>query len=131
MSVLKSALGWGRRVADSIMTETVEIGLYGDGVDAETGEATRVLVESRYVGKARVKYPSYAVAEQSPASQPIAQQDVVVSIPSGSGPVFQGDEVHVTASDVDPRVVGRRFAVKGQPLAGQTTAYRIPTIEMT
>jgi hypothetical protein len=126
-----AALPHLRDQAESRMTETVEIGLWGDGVDPETGEATQVLVESRYVGKGRVRYPSYAVAVQSPATEPVAQQDVVVSIPSGSGPVFEGDTVLVTASTSDAMVIGRRFTVKGQPLAGQTTAYRISVVEQT
>lgn len=132
-------LGWDvastlpalRAQAESRMTETVEIGLYGDGVDPETNEATQVLVELRYVGKGRVRYPSYAVAVQAPATQPVAQQDVVVSIPSGAAPVMEGDTVLVTGSTADPLVVGRRFTVKGQPIAGQTTAYRISVVEQT
>ena len=111
------------------MTETVEVGQFGDGFDPATGESTLELVESRYVGKARVKYPSYAVAEQSPASQPIAQQDVVVSLPAGSGPVFEGDMVRVVASSADGSIVGRMFRVKGQPVGGQTTAYRLTVTE--
>lgn len=132
-------LGWDiaavlpelRAQAESRMTETVLVGKFRDGSDPATGAATRVLVTERYSGKARVRYPSYAVAEMSPASQPVAQQDVIVSLPVGSGPVFEGDEVLVTASTVDPNVVGRRFRVKGQPAAGQTTAYRVPVIEQS
>ena len=113
------------------MTETVQIGLWGDGIDESTGEAVQVLVTERYSGKARVRYPSYATAALSPMTQPISSQDVVVSIPSGSGPVFEGDEVQVTASASDPMLVGRRFIVKGQPVAGQTTAYRITVVEQS
>lgn len=129
--VILAVLGMGRRAAEARMTETVLVGKFRDGSDPDTGEATRVLVAERYSGKARVRYPSYAVAELSPASQPLAQQDVVVSLPIGSGPVFEGDEVVVTASTADSAVVGRRYTVKGQPAAGQTTAYRIPVIEQS
>lgn len=133
MSVLGFTLGWGRRTAESIMAETVEIGLYGDAdePDPVTGNPVRELKELRYSGKARVKYPSYAVAESTPASQPVAQQDVVVSIPSGAAAVLDGDEVVVTASTYDPLLVGRRYKVKGQPAAGQTTAYRIAVVEQS
>lgn len=133
-------LGWDvegallglRAQAESRMTETVLIGRYVDGdPDPVTGKATKVLAEERYSGKGRVRYPSYAVSESSPKSQPVAQQDVVVSIPVGSGPVFEGDRVTVTGSTADANVVGRVFTVKGQPLAGQVTAYRIPVVEQT
>jgi len=131
MSMLGGLLGMGRAHAEARMTETVTVALYGDSSDPKTGEAIRVVVEHRYTGKARVKYPSYAVAQMSPQTQPVAQQDVIVSLPIGAGPVFEGDEVVVTASTVDPAVVGRRFRVKGQPAAGQVTAYRVPVIEQT
>lgn len=131
MSVLRSTLGWGRRVADGRMTETVQIGIFVDGFDPETGESTRVLETERYSGPARVKYPSYAVAEQQSPSQPLDSQDVVVSIPVGLGPVFEGDLVLVTGSTVDTALVGREFSVKGQPVAGQVTAYRITVVEQT
>lgn len=134
-------LGWDvagalpdlRAQAESRMTETVLIGLWGDAdePDPVTGEAVRELKVERYRGKGRVRYPSYAVAESSPASQPVAQQDTVVSIPSGSGPVFDGDEVVVLASTSDSMVVGRRYVVKGQPPAGQTTAYRVSVVEQS
>lgn len=134
-------LGWDvaealprlRAQAESRMTETVLIGLWGDAdePDPVTGEAVRELKTERYRGRGRVRYPSYAVAESSPASQPVAQQDTVISIPSGSGPVFDGDEVHVLASTSDSMVVGRRFVVKGQPSAGQTTAYRVTVVEQS
>lgn len=113
------------------MTETVLVGLYADGDDPVSGEATRVLVEQRYEGKGRVRYPSYAVAEMSPRSQPLAQQDIVVSLPIGAGPVFDGDEITVLDSTADAAIVGRRFTVTGQPVAGQTTAYRVTVIEQT
>ena len=127
---IAAALPGLRAQAESRMSETVLVGIFRDGSDAD-GNATRVLVTERYSGKARVRYPSYAVSELSPASQPLAQQDVIVSIPVGSGPVFEGDEVLVTGSTADPNVIGRRFRVKGQPAAGQTTAYRIPVIEQS
>ena len=114
----------GRELEETRMTETVQIGEFRDGVDGD-GRATRVLRTARYEGKAHVKYPSYAVARQNAPAQPIAQQDVVVKLPYGSGPVFDGDEVLVTASAADGQLVGRRFVVKGVPVTGQTTAYRI------
>lgn len=133
MSVLRSALGWGRRTADARMTDVVRIGLvgYADDPDPVTGEPVEVIRELRYEGKGRVAYPSYAVAESTPASQPIAQQDVVVSIPVGVAVVSDGDRVEVVSSSVDPNLVGRKFNVKGQPVAGQVTAYRIAVTEQS
>ena len=132
-------LGWdvanalpGLRVeAESRMTETVQIGIWADGTDEATGKATRVIVDERYSGMARVRYPSYAAAALSPSTQPISSQDVVISIPVGAAEVFEGDEILVTGSTSDGAVVGRWYTVKGRPLAGQTTAYRITVTEQT
>ena len=130
-------LGWDvaaalpdlREQAESRMTETVQIGVFRDGFDPATGAATRVLIESRYEGPARVRYPSYAVAELSPKSLPITSQDIVVSLPYGAGPVFSGDEVLVTGSTAGGSLEGRAYLVTGQPVTGQTTAYRLTVTE--
>lgn len=118
-----------RAQAESRMTETVRIGREVDGFDPLTGDASVELDPIRYVGKGRVRFPSYAVEQASPVSQPVASQIVVVSIPVGVATVYKGDVVEVTASTADGGVIGRRFTVTGQPLVGQVTAYRIPVKE--
>lgn len=127
---LAAALPGLRAEAESRMTETVQIGVFQDGVDLETGEPTRELVEQRYEGKARVRYPGNAVSARDNV-QVVAVQDIVVSIPHGSPVCFEGDEVLVTASTADPALVGKQYTVKGAPEVGQTTAHRYPVTELS
>ncbi|GAA4762600.1 DUF6093 family protein [Microbacterium gilvum] len=130
MASVLSVLRDGRRLAEARMTETVLVGRFVDGTDEETGNATRVLAEERYTGIGRVKYPSLTVSDTS-AGLPVAEQQLTVSIPSGSPQCFEGDDVVVSASAVDGLLVGRRFRITGEPQSGQTTAHRYPVRELT
>lgn len=130
-AVLSGILRMGRARAMSIMTETVVIGLYKDGTDPVTGDATRVLKEKRYEGIGRVKYPTLNVSTADAPGQTVSAQDITVSIPSESPLCFEGDEVEVIASSSDPTLVGRHYAVKGAPQAGQTTAARYPVTQLS
>lgn len=107
------------------MTETVSVGLFRDGTDAN-GNATRVLVTSRYSGKGRIRYASRVVmnAGSGASGASYTVQEPVLSIPVGSPRCFDGDEVEVSASTDDGVLVGRRFKVQGSTVAGQTSAHR-------
>lgn len=124
-----SVLDAGRAMAESRMTETVTVGLFKDGTD-ENGDATRVLVTERYSGIGRIKYPSLAVSDRQEPSQPVGVQEPYLSIPTGSPALFEGDEVHVTASTVDDLLVGMTARIAGVPQSGQTTAHRYPLKEL-
>lgn len=130
MSVLNRALGMGRRLAEARMTETVTVGLFEDGTDPATGNPTRVLVAERYAGKARIKYPTAVVQDRSEPSQVFGVQEPLLSIPTGSPAVLEGDEVHVESSAVDAALVGRAYTVQGAPQAGQTTSQRFSLKEL-
>ena len=131
MSALSGILRMGRARAQSIMTETVIIGRYKPGTDPTTGNATRVLVEKRYEGIARVKYPTLNVSTPASAGQAVSVQDITVAIPSTSPLCFEGDEVDVIASTADPALIGRRYTVKGAAQTGQTTAARYPVTQLS
>lgn len=124
-----SALAEGYAAAESRMTERVQIGVFADGM-AEDGSAIRTLVEERYAGIAQVKYPGTAVSV-SDRVQVVASQDIIVKIPHGSPKAYQGDEVLVTASTVDPALVGKTYQIKGSPDIGQTSAHRYPVTELS
>lgn len=131
MSLLNRALGMGRSLAESRMTETVTVGLFQDKTDETTGAPIRVLVESKYQGKARVKYPSLAITERSEPAQPVSVQEPYLSIPTGSPALAEGDEILITASAADSRLVGLTARVGGSPQQGQTTSHRYPLRELS
>lgn len=131
MSMLNRALGMGRGLAESRMTETVTVGVYMDATDEATGDPVRVLVEEHYSGMARIKYPSLNVTPRDEPSQVVAVQQPLLSVPSSVSGVLEGDEVRVTASTVDASLVGRTYAVEGFPQSGQTTSHRLPLKELS
>lgn len=78
----------------------------------------------------RVKYPSTTVSEPDVVGQRRAEQDVQVRVAVGAAPLVRPDHFcRVTASTVDPGLVGRVFRVKGSPQGGQVTAHRFPVEE--
>ena len=120
----------GRRTADSRMSETVTAGRYTDGTDPVTGDPTRVLVEERYTGRARLKYESLTVSDSDSTSQVATTQKPMLSIPTGSTLLQEGDEVRVIASTADDLLVNRFYSIEGAPQSGQTTAHRYPLKEL-
>lgn len=121
-------------MANTRMSDVVQVGKFADGVDDETGDPTRALVEQRYPladnpGIARIRWGSREVTNADAPSMPITVQEPYLSVPFGSPLLRDNDEVLVTASD-DPILVGRRFRVQGYPIAGQVTAHRYPLEEL-
>lgn len=112
------------------MTETVTVGLFRDGTDPVTGDPTRVLVEARYTGKARIRWTSREVTNAQGPGMPFTVQEPFLSVPFGTPRFFDDDEVRVDGSASDPILVGRQFSVQGDAIAGQTSAHRYPLQEL-
>lgn len=133
-SDINAALPLLRAEANSRMTETVTVGSFDDGV-GDDGAPTRVPVETRYTGRARVRYASLATASTSIAGdqigQPVVVQSPYLSIPHGSPRLHEGDEVLVDSSASDELLVGRQYRVAGNGTIGTTTAHRYPLTELT
>lgn len=130
-SDISAALPQLRAEAETLMTETVTAGIYVDGVDPGTKRPTRELVTSRYAGKAQIKYPTDAVSESDAAGSPVAAQSIIVKFPHGSPRLYEGDEVHVTASSADDLLIGRAYRITGSAQAGNTTSHRYPAEEIS
>lgn len=129
MSTVNLALGMGRRMAESRMTETVTVGRWENVRPTGSLDPVSTLVETFYSGAARVKYPSASAVVKSPAGQQIAETNIVVSLPSSTRAVPTGAKVRVDSSAADTSLVGRMFRVDGPAQAGQTTAHRYPVVE--
>lgn len=128
---LAAALPGLRSQAVSRMTETVTAGTFTDGVDPATGAPIRVPADERYAGIGRVRYPTSTVSDRDGTGQVVQSQDLILSIPTGSARLFEGDEVLVVSSSADDLLVGRRYQIAGSAQAGQTTAHRYPLTELS
>lgn len=120
----------GREMANARMSETVTVGIFEDGTDETTGDPTRVLVQSRYTGKGRIRWGSRGVTNANAPAMPVTVQEPYLSVPFGTARFFDGDEVHVDASTSDPILVARVFSIQGDAAAGQTSAHRYPLEEL-
>lgn len=132
MSILGGTVAMGRAFIESTLTETVQFyRVSGTSVNAETLDEveTKVVV---YTVPARVKYPSLIVAEKRGAGEIVGNQNVTVSVAVGSTPTVNSEYFcKVTASTVDPSLIGRVYRVKGSPQSGQVTAHRYPVEEVS
>lgn len=133
-SDINAALPLLRAEAESRMTETVTVGTFEDGV-GEDGSPTRTPIDTRFTGRARVRYASLATSGTATSGdqigQPVVVQTPYLSIPHGSPRLYEGDEALVDASVADELLVGRRYAIAGNGTIGQTTAHRYPLTELT
>jgi hypothetical protein len=126
---LIGVLGMARNVANKRMTETVRVGPLELVSDPDTLEVEGMLTPV-YSGEARVKFPYSTVSEREAAAQPVAAQDIILSLPGGVAYTIAPDmRVVVDASTADAGLVGRVFRVKGRPISGQTSAARYPVEE--
>ena len=127
MSLHLGALTMGRRQAEARFTETFKVYTVESVLDTATGlyADTEVTVYASVLG--RVKFPTLTVMEREQGSQVPAVQDVHIHVGVGATPnVVVNVLWRVTASTVDPSLVGRVFRTKGSPQAGQVTAWRFP-----
>lgn len=125
------ALDAGRRMAVSMMTETVTVGTESKATNPATGDPVRTVASPVYSGVAQVKFPSLVVSERDVQGQQVAATSPVLKLPVAVGSVLTGHVVRVTASSSDPTLVGRWFRVKALPQSGQVTAHRYPLEEVT
>jgi hypothetical protein len=128
---INSALPELRAQAESRMTETVVVGLYEDGTDPDTGDATRALVTERYQGKGRIRWASRDVTSHDGPGAPVTVQEPYLSVPHGTVRLPVGDEVHVPASESEPLFIGMVFRIAGVPTSGQVTSHRYALEELS
>jgi hypothetical protein len=114
------------------MTETVRIYSVSHEPDPENPLRKIEVPTTIYEGIGHIVFPGGAVSEISPASQTVAAQTDQVRIPSTATQLVHTDHFAiVTASTVDPSLVGRKWRLTGMPESGQTTAHRFPAEELS
>lgn len=117
-----------RGQAESRFTETLTA--FTVALDDDTGTETETVLYSGVAG--RLKFPTLTVREREQGAQTPAVQDVQVHVSVGATPLVVVNTFwRVTASTVDPALVGRVFRTKGSPQQGQVTAHRYPVEEVS
>lgn len=132
MSILAGALRAGRAQAESRFTETLTFytSTVTQNPDTLIDTVTETAIHAAIPG--RIKYPTSTVSESSAVGQVFAAQDVQAHVAVGSATNVRADHFcRVTASTVDPGLVGRVYRVKGSAQSGQVTAHRFPVEEVS
>lgn len=119
----------GRKRALERMSETVTVGWFEFRRLPGSLDQVLTLVETFYVGEARVKFPSASAMTKNPAGQQLIETNIVVSLPAGTITIPPGSFVRVDGSRADPTLIGRKLRVDGPAQSGQTTAHRYPVVE--
>ena len=124
MTMLGTALGMGRRMAESRMTDTISVTRPGEKTwDEGAGEYVSTPVDV-YSGAARVRHDSGRPGDVEAGSQLLTLGSLEVHVPVGSASLQPDDQIMVTACPTRPDQVGRVFIVIAPFDGSQTTAVR-------
>ena len=131
MSMLE-AVRMGRKAAEKLMTATVEVVRYYDGIrtDPVTLKAERDH-EVVYFGKAKIQ--TYEAQESRPdvAGNTVTSSRLMVHFPVGSFTSKPGDEVRVISDRGDPALAGKTLRLgPAAPSKSHATAYRVGADEV-
>jgi hypothetical protein len=128
MTVESGVLGFGRRMAEARMTDTVRI-KRSSGTptpDPVTGDLVYTYT-TVYEGKCRLVLRSSVVADEDAQSQLVGVQQPRLDVPvSGTGDVRNDDLFEILSSVGDPQLVGREGVVAGMFPHSGSTARRLP-----
>jgi len=127
-----SALPDMRRQAESLMTDTAEVGTWSKAgpPDEATGEYNMVFTPV-YSGKCRFKAGSTAVNRVDAGSQLLVQQQNTISFPIDTSTAISKDMiVRMLTSTTDPALPGVTARIKGPFVGAGLTARRFP-VEVT
>lgn len=97
----------------------------GETTDRETGKVVP-LYEDMYEGKCKMQsYEGYE-QEKSTAEVALTLQRMSCHLPVGAYRINVGDIVEITASRLDPMLMGRKFRITQEaPFKTFATAYRV------
>lgn len=126
MSIAAGALGMGRQWAESLMTDTAQIGFESSDevLNPDTGEYERAFTPI-YHGPCRFKAGNVQASDVEAASQLLVSQLATLSLPIGaSTDVQNGMQVRVTGSLTDPALPGTVAMIEAPFRSSYATARR-------
>lgn len=125
MSMLGTALGMGRRMAEARMGDTITVTRGGgDWLNRETDEYEHVEPVTVYAGSARIRHASGKPGDVEAGSQLLAVGTIELHVPVGTATFLPDDLATVTGCPTRPDQVGREFTVTAPFDGSQTTAVR-------
>ncbi len=114
-----------RAAAESLMTDTVQIGFNKQSTELDEHDEYPMVFTPVYEGPARFKAGNVQANDVESASQLLVSQLATLSLPIATSlDVANGMEVRVTASSTDPALPGTVATVKAPARGAYTTARR-------
>ena len=130
MSAVTATLA-GRRAAERNMVDACLIRhRTGESTDPDTGVVTPTY-STVYAGKCRVQQRALVSQGAETGQAHVFQVPYELQLPMSVTGVAVEDVVTVTASVLDPELVGRLFWIRGLGGASHKTARRLPIEEVT
>lgn len=122
----------GRRAAERLMVDECTIRRKtGEATDPNSGVITPTYGADLYSGKCRVQQRQAAGQEQNVGEAFVLVTRFEVQLPMSVTGLVEGDQITVTASALDPDLVGRVFTVRDVAAKSHLTARRVIVTEVT
>ena len=117
----------GRRAAEALMVDacTVTRPAGAAGQDESTGRRTAAAAATVYAGVCRVQLPDVDPNRSDAGERTWTVERSTISLPISVLTVAVGDVIAITASALDPALVGRRYRVTGVAAKTHLTARRL------
>jgi hypothetical protein len=126
-----SAIQRGRVAAAALMVDAVTVQHQtGENTDPETGVVTPDY-DTVYTGKAKIQQSAPATNPADVGEAAVFVGQLTLHLPVSVTTVHPDDLVTVTASVLDPDLVGRTFRLRGPAHKSYLTARRFPMVEVT
>jgi hypothetical protein len=130
MSAASATLA-GRAAAERNMVDTCTITREtGRTTDVDSGLTTKT-TSTLYAGKCRIQQPGRMARPEQVGEAQVYQLLIEVQLPMAVTGLAVGDVVAVTASALDPDLVGRHFWIKDLAHKTHMTARRVGCEEVT
>jgi hypothetical protein len=127
---MESALYRGRRMIEGRMVDMCVVRRRTGQTTAPTGVITPTF-STVYTGKCRIQADSETGAERDVGQARIMITRLTLQIPIAAPALKDGDEVTISVSLYDDRLVGRKYTVRDVPAKTEATARRVGMIEVT
>lgn len=127
---MESALYRGRRRIEGRMVDMCLVRRRTGQTTSSSGVITPTF-STIYSGKCRIQADSETGAEKEVGQARIMITKLTLQIPISAPALKDGDEVSISQSLYDERLVGRKYIVRDVPAKTEATARRVGMIEVT
>lgn len=127
---LEGALTRGRALAESLMVDACAIVRPGGESTGANGVITAI-TNAVYSGKCRLQMRQETGSGHNLGEAFVIVRRVELHLPMTAPELFEGDQVTMTASALDPQLVGKRYVVRDVARKTHLTARRVTVLEVT